>query len=314
MLPRGMPFAHERWPHLGAALLLALLSSSLIREAREPAPLYADEAEWMTAGYVAYTLLRDRAPLERWDHAFDEHALGDWGNKNPPLGKYVIGWAIAAQVANDRDVNDRHAFRPERAPTLIAARTGIALCASVALCASYWLSYELIGSALWAALATLFLFFLPSFQFHAVRVYTDVPQIALLLCASAGMLRFARNGQWRWLIFALVCGGLACAVKFSAGAWSLGALGYCAWRSFERPRSLLPLMAALLIPLISFVAVNPFLYRDPLGRSLALAQSWQTSKANQRLDPQFADTVVQSEGRRFVLVSARGALAPTSTP
>jgi hypothetical protein len=329
MLGRAAGLLFARWQHVVAISLIGLLSTSLVREARAPRRVYLDESEWITAGYVAFKLLRERAPLARWEHAFDERSLGDWGNKNPPLGKYIIGLAVTPHIHADADADyhsaplknaDDTVARGNLPPrsVLTAARTAIAACAGIALLGSYLVAFELTGSALWAALSALFLFFVPSFQFHAVRVYTDAPQIALLLFGSHALLRFTLAGRLRWLVFGLLCGGLACAVKFSSGAWWLGAVVYLGFSARNRTgglaRRCAPLLAAAVVPLAGFIAINPYLYRDPLARSGALVQAWQASKAVQRSDPQLAAAVVNSQVRRFALVTARGALAPTSAP
>jgi hypothetical protein len=329
MLARAAGLLFARWQHLVAVSLLGLLSTSLILEARGPGQVYVDESEWITAGYVAFKLLRECAPLERWEHAFDERALGDWGNKNPPLGKYIIGFAVTPHIYADADAHYHWAplkgadgkVAPRNLPpmaVLTAARSAVAACAGLALLGSYLVAFELTGSALWGALSALFLFFIPSFQFHAVRVYTDAPQIALLLFGSHALLRFTQGGRFRWLVFGLLCGGLACAVKFSSGAWWLAAVVYLGFSARNRSGGLVrrcaPLLAAGVVPLAGFIAVNPYLYRDPLTRSGALVQAWQASKALQRRNPQLAASAVNSDLQRFALVTARGALAPTSAP
>src|SRR5688572_16861989 len=87
-----------------------LLSASLVSEAARPGGPMVDEAEWITSGYVAWQLLAAGAPPSRWERAFAERGLGDWGNKNPPLGKYLIGLAVSRHVHDDAAVQYRLQF------------------------------------------------------------------------------------------------------------------------------------------------------------------------------------------------------------
>ena len=326
VLRRSVSRFRAHWRIAAGALLLAALSASLIGEARQrPPSLTADESQWITSGYVAWKLLRQLEAPARWEAAFDERELADWGNKNPPLGKYVIGVAVTPHVRSDADVNYHWAFfrppdspgPPNKAPPvdlLIAARTAIAVCGALTLVASYLVAFELIGTSLWACLAPLCLFLVPGFQFHATHVFTDAPQLVFLLLGTHALLVRERTGRAWWLVWALVCGGLACAVKPSAGVFCVGALLTVGQRSLRRNQPRWPLLAAVVVPLAVFVAVNPYLYDDPFGKTVRLVRDWQTSKALQQQQPVVADQAVETLGRSFELMSLRGALAPTSTP
>jgi hypothetical protein len=316
----------EHWRIAVGALLVALLSASLIGEARQRPPiLTADESQWITSGYVAWKLLRQRAPPARWERAFDERELSDWGNKNPPLGKYWIGLAVTPHVQVDSDVRYHWAFfRPPGSPgprnnapppaMLVAARTAIAVSGALALAACYLVALELLGASLWACLAPLSLFLVPSFQFHATRVFTDMPELALLLLGTHSLLAYARTSRFAWLAAALVCGGLACAVKFTAGAFCVAMLLYVGQRSLRRRELRWALPAAVAVPVFCFVAVNPYLYDAPLAKTVQLVRDWQSSKALQREHPVVAHQAVHGWNRGLELVSLRGALAPTSAP
>jgi hypothetical protein len=306
-------------------LLCLVLCASLVSEAARPSGPMVDEAEWITAGYVAWQLLAAGAPPARWERAFDERKLGDWGNKNPPLGKYIIGLAAARHVRDPAAVQYRLQFmrplagqaRVERMPpveVLTSARLAIALCACACLVALYLLALELTGRSVWASIAPLGLFLLPGFQHHAVRVYTDAPELALLGFASLYLVRFARSHQLLTLGLSAICAGLACAVKLSAGAWCLGAGAYLAAAALRDPRARLSLVLSALLSLASFVAVNPYLYADPWGRTLGLVHDWSASKARQQADPRLADTAVRDPLQRVHHVTARGVFAPASTP
>src|ERR1700748_1783026 len=101
MQARAASWLYAHWASVLAWLLLALLSSSLFREAAQPAQLYVDEAEWINSGRVAFDLLRPGASPQHWAESFDPRRLGAWGNLNPPVGKYIIGAAVTPELTAD---------------------------------------------------------------------------------------------------------------------------------------------------------------------------------------------------------------------
>jgi hypothetical protein len=308
----GRAHAH----HVFACFLIAALSCYLLREARDPsAPPRIDESEWVTAGYVAFSLVRQLAPVSRWQRAFDERELGDWGNKNPPLGKLIIGAAVAPLVSSDAAVNyqasmsvppERHRLPPSE--LLVAARTSIALSAALLLFATYLLASELLGRSLWASVAPLCLFLVPNFQWHATHVYTDVPQLAFMSLGAYAMLRHARTRRFRWYALALVAGGLACAVKFSAAVFCVATAVYALPALLRRRSDVRPLLAAAIVPVAVFIAVNPYLHDRPIDKSIQLVRDWRATKRAQQADSLLASGAVQDRARGFELVLVRAVL------
>ena len=96
--PKGL----RRLVELAILALVVLLHVALLRRA---GPAVIDEPSWITTGYLTFQLYTSIAPPERWQVAYDEARLGDWGNLNPPLGKLWIGVFVAPAVAAGEVVN-----------------------------------------------------------------------------------------------------------------------------------------------------------------------------------------------------------------
>ena len=108
---------------------------------------------------------------------------------------------------------------------------------------------------------------LPSYVFHAVHVYVDIPQLALAGLGAAALLGVCARDGVRWVAVAAVLLGASCAVKLNSGVFVLGAALALAvapdWAWRRRLTS-----AAILggLALAVFVAVNPYLYTNPILR------------------------------------------------
>jgi hypothetical protein len=103
-------------------------------------------------------------------------------------------------------------------------------------------------------------------------------------------------------------------VKFSA-APLVPAMGLLAVAS---PGSVLQRAArgalVLAIPCLVFVAVNPYLYPDPVGRTLAIVSRWDGLYRGLARIPLFAPQAVAGPWEGIGLVALRGALAPDFRP
>jgi hypothetical protein len=62
-----------------------------------------------------------------------------------------------------------------------------------------------------------------------------------------------------------------------------------------------------------FVAVNPFLYPDPVARTRTIAREWSATKRNQQDTPSLAHRAVRAPGRGLALTAVRS-LVPGQTP
>lgn len=280
-----------------------------------------DEPAWITSALVTLDLYRSAAGPSRWQDAYDAKSLGDWGHKNPPVGKLVLGLALAPFVepadartyawdwrlsAEENAKTGRlpppHLLLPARAATLAAALACLAL--------AYALVVLLTKSA-WLALACSFaLSLMPTVEYLAVHVHTDAIMLALALGSLVLLLRALDAGRLQTIVAAGACAGLAGATKLSAGAIAAGLLvAIAATGSDRRSASLRTLVAAAAIG-IAFVLPNPYLYPNPIVRTADLATQWSASKREQQTDPALAPTAVHSTLRGLALTTVRGIFRP----
>lgn len=308
--------------HLLAAAVIALLSVGLVWNASRELNAAPDESEWVTAGYRTYELVRGLSPPEDWETAYFPLGLRDWGNKNPPLGKLFIGLAVAAFRQDGERVRFVSTWPFDHAANLAAgnippfrlltpARVCIALFSMACLVLVYVCSVQVQRRRYIPVLAPVALYCMLAFEQHNTRVYTDVPQLALLLAAVVAVNRHLATGREMGFYIALVLIGLSCAVKFSTGPFVVSAIAcFCILIKQPRKQRLARGLALLVIPYAVFVAVNPYLYPAPVSRTLALIANWSSSKQAQQLSPSLKDSAVTSRASRVALVASRGVFSP----
>src|SRR5581483_8864109 len=313
--------------HLAAIVLLAALTALLVAGARSGLPCTGDEANWIASGYLTLELARTAAPPSRWARAFEERLLGDWGNKNPPVGKLFVG--VAAAVARRPGDSMRYAWRWSQStqenvrrgyapsPALLAGcRVASALCGGLVLVLIYVLAVQLLGASWLALLAPLVLAATPTFEYQSTHVCTDLPQIALLAGAVVAFVASLRQRRAATVVFALalVLAGLSCATKLNSGALppALALASLLIAPPAARRRSLGRAALALVAPAVVFVAVDPYLWPAPVARTGELVTAWHDSKRAQQLDPQLAPTAVHTRGDAARLVLVKGVLWPTA--
>ena len=288
------------------------------------ASVFVDEPAWITSSIVTQRLVFSGASPEQWERAFTDKRLGDWGNKNPPVGKLALGLAVMPFVRADDTVDYRwqwglsgfdnyqagnlppqHLLFPARYWTLATGLASIVLLFVVIA--------KVTGSG-WAALAAVWLFSrLPAFEFLSVHVHTDMTMLALstgaLVCLLEGV---SRNRLWL-LALGSSLAGLACATKFSAGTIAVGFVcGAVLTAKTVRLAALRTVVSGAVL-LGSFVLVNPYLYPNPLVRTLHLERKWTESKLAQQAQPELAPFVVTNRANGFGMVLMRGILRPSHT-
>jgi len=333
----SLPYAHVRRTRDGArrqrlrartaigVSLVLLLWPPLLAEIRAGAPAIGDEVRWLTAGDLAFRLVRERAGPAAWETAWDELELRTFGNLNPPLGKLLIGAVLAAAKRSPDPVDYRWDFLASPGENLargnappgelvLPVRVAISLCAIGTLVLVYLCAVKLTGAPWLSLAAPGLLFASDAFRVHAVRIYTDLPQLCLLMAAVLAFGRFLVRGGWGALVGALVLAGLSVGVKFSA-APLVAALGLLAVAMPGSVRLRLARGAlAAAVPWLVFVAVNPFLYPDPFGRTLWIVSTWDQVYRGLAESPLFARQAVAGPWQGIGLVALRGALAPAFRP
>jgi hypothetical protein len=175
------------------------MAGALYVEANEPADCTIDEPGWVTSSLVTYRLFRSLAPPSRWGVAYDELQLGEWGNKNPPVGKLLVGAVVAAAAEPEERIAYHwtwpHGYEwnlragslpPDR--ILLPPRRAIAVMGGLLLGLIYGCALLLTGRPWLSLLAPGLVWALPVFEFHATHVYMDVPQLLFLMAGQLGLL------------------------------------------------------------------------------------------------------------------------------
>jgi dolichyl-phosphate-mannose-protein mannosyltransferase len=292
--------------HLIALAVIAVLTLVLVVKVRRDPPCAVDEPGWLRSGGITYQLVVERASPAQWETAYGD---SDFDNRNPPIGKLVVGGMLAAAGVHRPNYKwtwplsyrENLALGTLPPPEVLrAVRLGFTLVAAITLVLTYCIAWRLTRSA-WAIAAPVYLFSLPVFQFLGARVYTDIIEVTLMLASGlAALIYVEQPRRWTALVVAAVAAGLACATKFSAAPLVIG-LAFVVGR-ISRFR-LLAMAIAVLVPVLVFVAVNPYLYRTPVTRTRGLIIAWGELIGRQQVrSPGFA---VQSRLTKLKLVATR---------
>jgi hypothetical protein len=306
-------------PHVVAAAMIAVMTIVLIAIAASESDAKPDEAEWITAGYRTYELVSELAPPSDWESAYVGLRLHDWGNKNPPVGKLIIGLAVATFRQPGERIHYVTTWPFDHAANLAAgnlppfrlltpARVVIAVFGGACLALIYICCVQVVRRRWLPLLAPAVLLAGAVFVGESTTVHTDVIQVALLLAAIVASNHFlASRREWSFAV-ALVLVGLSCAVKFSSGPLVLALLAVYGMGHEPIRKRVARAIAILIVPFAVFVAANPYLYPNPIGRTKSLIASWSVSKRAQQ--ERFSDEAVTSMPHRFGLVASQGVLAP----
>jgi ABC-type sugar transport system permease subunit len=208
--------------------------------------------------------------------------------EHPPLSKIVTGLVLTQQPSFPEIPDLPTTAPPSRdlpESQLYAARTAQAEFGALAAMALAILS-PLGGLAL--ALHTWTVKYTSQVMLEAVPAFFAL--VAVLAYTAAGRPR----ARWRrtWLLAAAIAFGLACAGKYLYGVAGLAIAVDWLWRtrpeSPRRPaavgRWLAPVGAWLAVSFVVFLAADPYLWPDPIGRlaaSIAYHASYATSAAVQ---------------------------------
>ena len=318
----GMTRTRVRTEHLIAGLLIVLMGAELAFESHSDRPATVDEPSWITTGYLTWRLVTEAAPPERWSTAYTERRLGAWGTLNPPLGKLIIGAAVAyAREPGDPvryvwlwpysyEANLKAGTLPP--PSLLSSVRGVMVPFGVlALLLVYLIAREVSGTARYAPiLAPLLLFSSRTFRDYSTMVFTDGPLLAFTLAALWFVLLWLRRTRPWQLAVALVCLGLACATKLNAGALVPVTALFVAMVPAPLKTRMTRALLAVAVPSAVFVSVNPYLWPRPLERTLSLIEGWHQCMLVQQADPANTARRVLDRLRAFDLILHRVLILP----
>jgi 4-amino-4-deoxy-L-arabinose transferase-like glycosyltransferase len=316
-----------RWRILAEiVLVLALAVVAALSIGRAPAKQAGDEANWLgTARFFLVLFVRHDTSAESWPDSY-------WTRTQPMIPRYIMGGWLWARGLDYEGLDPNYDHRRKwfsnvaegKAPSemiLTEARIPMRGLTVVAALLLYGVVRVMAGP-LGGAAASLLFSGSPYLALHMVRAMGEPPFLACLLATMLVMLLAIKRGGgrgpgWGWGVVAGVLLGLAFASKLTAiiaivaivlwGTWAL--LSGTVARILPLPprlsteggrRSLLWALLVIGVGLLTFVATNPFLYRDPVGRTLLLFQDRQTEMhAQADADPERAVTSL-SESARLV--------------
>jgi hypothetical protein len=302
-----------RWKFLAElVLVVALAGLAAWVFGRAPARQAGDEANWLgTARFFQVAFVHRDVSAEAWPDSY-------WTRTQPMVPRYIMGgWLTARGVPFEHlDPNFDHRRKwfsnveagkaPDQA-TLTEARLpmrGLAVLSAVLLYGVVRVLAEPLGGTV----AALLFIGSPYLKLHLVRVMGEPPFMAFLLATLLVLVavlarRDARPG-WRSMLLAGALFGLAFGSKLTAIIAIVGVAAWGVWAALgpavrsrlaataRAPLHLRPLawaVGVVGVALAIFVLTNPFLYRDPVGRSLLLFQNRQYEMAFQaEVDPERA--------------------------
>jgi len=298
--------------HLAVTLGIFVLSLLVLGFEASGSPFEADEADYVaTSRYFGYLVLQHDVGRNEW-------GSNHWTRTQPPLTRYVVGaWLTALgydlEKLNQPYVSTASSFEVNRqkgrVPTddvLARSRQPMVLLGAASIALLYPLGLVL-GGPLAGAGAALLALASPFVRYTLVHTWAEAPlacflALAALLAALGTPRAYQRRPRaWRWAVALGLALGLASATKLTGlvGLVPVAAMGAgLALRSWRRRSDVQAARAvvgwtalAACIALAVFVAVNPYLWRDPLGGFAGMLEERRDEMAFQQDQwPEYAVT------------------------
>lgn len=255
-------------------------------------PFHRDEARWV---HRVYYLQEWRNPLgERWQDSGYPIGTGSWDERfrmsgQPPLAPYLFGIGMLLQgrdlttngfwnMDRDPEWNVASGNMPERADLEAARRTNVVI-AGLIVVVVYLLGARITNRA-GGVIGGLFLAFHPLLADVATRAWSDPALVLCLALAALVAYRLGERPGWGWAVMLGVLLGLGGAAKLSplllaAGMAGVGVLLLLARMVDRRQQGPSPkvtrlgwmLLAQPIIAWLTFVAVYPYLWSNPLSQT-----------------------------------------------
>lgn len=327
---RGRPSVpgRRRLADLVVAGVLFVVAATVLLRAAETVPFHGDESEWISAGrYFRFVFLDHDVTSQVWRPS--------WLNRDqPPLGRYVIGGIVWASGTDPDKVNRTYAWerdyetnlREGRVPDpsiLVPVRRTMAVVGAVSIVLLF-VAGRLLGGTVVGAVAGLAATSSPLLQSYFVQARTEALLALFSTLALVALLAFARRYQQDgrlppvgWTVGPVL--GLALATKLTAALPIVGACAYGGVAALARvrkaPRESMRLVgwcaATGLLATLVWVAVNPFLWPDPVGRTWSMLAQQQSIMVEQ--GARFGNPVETALPGRLLLTIQRS-FVETSTP
>jgi hypothetical protein len=320
---------------VGIPLAVFALALAVFLERAGRVGYNTDEGQFIsTAQYFEYVFVdRDfRGP--QWDETY-------WTLTQPPITRYILGAAIAIAGQSIPRVNLEHRIAEVRGPdrerfldprtftderrlaeerriarpspaVLYSGRLPMAIFAAGAIGMAFLVGRRVGGTVAGLATSLLFLW-APLSTTLMPRAHAEAPLIFFCMLSLWCAIRLVQSPRpWAWAVATGAAGGLAAGTKLTGllaiagvGAAAAAALAIWLWR--REPATFVRgvwLGSATLIALATFVAVNPFMWPDPIARTSAMLRFRQQELVGQRA-LNVEDSVPESLGTRAALLLQR---------
>jgi 4-amino-4-deoxy-L-arabinose transferase-like glycosyltransferase len=282
----------------------------------------ADESQWIATSAAFEDFIHGRVGAATWDESY-------WTLTQPPLTRYVIGAGRRLGGYGAAELNQPWDFlrSPEdniRAGALPGddllfwSRLPMALMAAVAI----WLLWRWIAACINKATAIAMLALIVLNLYFWINLTRAMSEAPLLLCTMLGLgAANAAVASWRrgmpprmigWCVAAGLAGGLAGAAKLNGFAVVVAiclflAIALMADSSQPRRQALawagLAGLTVVALALLVFVLVNPYLYPDPIGRTIGLFEYRVAEMQPQKL--LFPESSITTWSARLRIVPVR---------
>ena len=320
-----------RWSIAADAAICAalfLVSAVTLLRATDTTPFHGDESEWINASrYFKYLVLDRDVSGPVWQPSFITR-------DQPPFGRYLIGATLWALGNDPMAVNRAYAWSKDRAtneqegrvpgPHLLQPVRRMMAVLGAASIVGLYLAGRLLEGPITGSVAALLVLVSPLLQLHFSQARTEAPLALLTSIALAGTLIAARRWESAgrlpravWLVGVAL--GLALSTKLTAALGIIATCGYGALAAVREAtagrrgagRITLWSVVTGAVALGVFVAVNPFLWRDPVGRTYSMLEQQRNIMLEQ--GQQFGNPAPADLAARAQLVVRRTFVA-NSTP
>ncbi len=256
-------------------------------------PFHPDETRWLNRAHYVRDVLDPFGPT--WDDGYLTRG-------QPPLGSYLMGIGLLAQ-GRDLTTNGVWDFKLSRKSNtalgnmadqadLNAGRRTNAFVGALTVVVVYFLAKRL-SNRVGGVVAGLFLAAHPLMIYLSSQAVSDALLVFLVALAALTACRLADRPTWSRMAVLGILLGLGGATKLTPILLALplaGLGGLLVARAFARRRGLLPtllgptkqggrsrderlgwmLLALPIVALVTFIAVYPYLWPDPIGRTVNL--------------------------------------------
>ncbi len=288
-----------RWARIIELLLVTLILLITFCTGLENIEFFPDESEWIATSVYLELFTSGNFTDPLWSG-------NSWTHDNPPVSRYMIGIGRLMGGFHREDLNPPWDFSKTDQFNIAKGRQPnpnllwwSRLIMAISAAAAGLILFELVRSCANRAAAYAFLLLFASNPYFLVqlrRAMSETPLLLWLVLAAISVDQALRKYQaaaaattkkrraiiraCAWFCLAAICGGLAGAAKMNGGAVAIALVVLWILANVIQPLSRsrlkrLTMVAGISIGLVTlmfatFVIVNPYLYKNPIGRTLGM--------------------------------------------